>query len=369
MKDMRVLIVDDEQSVLSALERNLSDTFQVTCSCSSTEAVEILQQSSEFAVVVTDMRMPDVNGIQFIQQARAVSPDTLYIMLTGNQDLKTVVQATNDGRVFRYFTKPCPIEDLTMGIQAAMDKYGETVNDRELLKSTFAGVFDVMLELLTASHPVISAISERVKALTSMACKELNWPSSWEATIAGRMSMIGFTVLPEKLSNDLVDVGIPYSTDMFATLERGFKTSQQLMVKIPRLGRVCEVIEAMYGAEASAEVDQCSYGQLLGMTTVYVIASRKSESNPAAAVSASFPTASAEMLNAIQSANEKFLAECQQATKVTVKQLEAGMVLADDVLTDGAPVLRRGDVITDRLREHLGTLGSLPNQVLAFVPS
>jgi CheY-like chemotaxis protein len=367
MNDLRVLIVDDEKSILSALERGLEEDFTITCSQSATEAIEILKQSRDFAVVVTDMRMPEVDGLQFIQRAREVAPDCVYIMLTGNQDLKTVVQATNDGHVFRYLTKPCPLDELSTALQAGLDKFLTAESERALLKSTFAGVFDVMIELLTASHPVISAISERVKLLNRLTCNDLKWPESWEATVASRMSMVGFTVLPEQVSKELVDTTKPFTQETFAALQQGLQTSRRLMSKIPRLGRVCNIIDAMCGNDDRVESDHASYGLLLGMTIVYTLASRKDGGDTINAVLTSYPNASPILMEALQKSDKTFLAGSKSSEKVAIQDLTAGMVLADDLLIDGTtPVLRCGDVITDCLRDHLRTFSSLPEQVSTY---
>ena len=85
----QVLFVDDEQSLLNGIDRRLGLEFELELATSGPEALEKMQNDGPFAVVVTDMQMPEMNGVQFIQNARKFAPDTIYLMLTGNQDLGT----------------------------------------------------------------------------------------------------------------------------------------------------------------------------------------------------------------------------------------------------------------------------------------
>ena len=98
----RILIVDDEQPLLNGLRRRLGDFYDLVTANSGDAALAEIEAHGEFAVVMTDMRMPGMNGVQFIQQARTVAPDSVYLMLTGNQDQATAIKAVNDGQVFRF---------------------------------------------------------------------------------------------------------------------------------------------------------------------------------------------------------------------------------------------------------------------------
>ncbi len=110
----RLLFVDDDPSLLKAIERNLCFDYELKTAESGQAGLDTIVNQEPFTVVVTDMKMPQMNGIQFIEQARKVSPDSIYIMLTGNQDVDTAIGAINDGSVFRFLNKPCPINDIKL---------------------------------------------------------------------------------------------------------------------------------------------------------------------------------------------------------------------------------------------------------------
>lgn len=366
MTDRRVLIVDDEPTVLSGIERRLGERFPLTTCNSPVEAVEILKQSSEFAVVVTDMRMPELDGLQFIAKANAVSPDLIFIMLTGNQDLATLVEAVNSRRIFRYLTKPCGSDELAAAIDAALSKYGDAETERQMLRATFSGAVDVMSDLLNATHPLIGAIGERVKYLVPLACKLAGWNKSAELEIASRMCLVGFSTLSAPQIQELIDAGKPFNEATDAIIRQGLRNSRQLLARIPRLNNICAVIDNMLGEE-SQDQSQAQFGQLLGLLFMHTFAARKPDHDPIEVIKQAYPNVPGELIEHVSKAYQQFLSGARDAEMIAVKQLLAGMILADDVLTGDTPVLRRGDVVTDRVREHIWQFTDLPPQINAFV--
>ncbi|TWT37791.1 Hydrogenase transcriptional regulatory protein hupR1 [Posidoniimonas corsicana] len=116
----RVLFVDDEGIVLKSLNRALSTTYDITTAYSAEEALRLLSEQ-KFAVVVTDMRMPGGDGMWLIRQAGEMSPNTSFIVLTGNCDDATRDTAMASGKVFSFLNKPCPIDLLEEQIDKAIE--------------------------------------------------------------------------------------------------------------------------------------------------------------------------------------------------------------------------------------------------------
>ena len=123
----RMLVVDDDLSLLNSFRRNLCFDYDLTVAASGPDALELMAEKGPFNVIMTDMRMPKMDGLELIDQARKLSPDSIYMMLTGNQDVATATRAVNDGQVFRFLTKPCEIDDIRKALEAAtkqLDKQG-----------------------------------------------------------------------------------------------------------------------------------------------------------------------------------------------------------------------------------------------------
>jgi DNA-binding NtrC family response regulator len=119
----RILFVDDEQNLLNGIERRLRSDFDLVTANSGIAALKAMDCQGPFAVVVTDMRMPGMDGIQFIKQARIKSRDSVFIMLTGNQDQTTAIHAVNHGQVFRFLAKPCPSTEIKNAIEDALRQH------------------------------------------------------------------------------------------------------------------------------------------------------------------------------------------------------------------------------------------------------
>ena len=118
---VRVLFVDDEQSLLNSIERRLGSKYFVSTAASGREALELLESSEPYPVIVTDMRMPWMEGLEFVTRAREIAPNSIYLMLTGNQDQDTAREAVNQASIFRFLRKPCHTKDLCEAIDAAAD--------------------------------------------------------------------------------------------------------------------------------------------------------------------------------------------------------------------------------------------------------
>lgn len=140
---MRVLCVDDDPYVAQSLELLLRRHYNLTSVSSGAEALEVLNREEPFAVVLADMRMPEMDGAAFLAEARRIAPDTTRILLTGYADLKSATSAVNKGWIFRILSKPCPPDELREAVSAAAQQYRLVTGERKrardsLLKLTRA---------------------------------------------------------------------------------------------------------------------------------------------------------------------------------------------------------------------------------------
>ena len=119
----QILFVDDEVIMLSTLRRVLraqTERWDMVFESNPLRAIEIAQDE-QFDVVVSDLRMPDLNGIEMIERLRQYqTADTEYILLTGNADLASAIDAINKTGVFRFLTKPCTTENLIEAVDVAL---------------------------------------------------------------------------------------------------------------------------------------------------------------------------------------------------------------------------------------------------------
>ena len=127
-----LLLVDDEPNILSALKRLLRrDGYKIVTAESGAEALEILK-TQEFGVIVSDQRMPQMTGSEFLSQVKELYPHTLRIMLSGYTDLDSVTEAINKGAIYRFLTKPWQDDLLRENIQKAFNTHELSEENRRL---------------------------------------------------------------------------------------------------------------------------------------------------------------------------------------------------------------------------------------------
>jgi len=122
-RKLKLMVVDDEPDNLDLLFRTFRRDFQVFKADSALKALQILEDEGEMAVIISDQRMPEMNGTEFLGKTVERFPDTIRILLTGYTDVEDLVEAINSGQVFKYITKPWNPEELKSVIQQASETY------------------------------------------------------------------------------------------------------------------------------------------------------------------------------------------------------------------------------------------------------
>jgi len=123
LEKLKLMVVDDEPDNLELLYRTFRRDFKVFRANSARTALELLEQEGEMAVIVSDQRMPEMNGSEFFSLTVDRFPDTMRILLTGYTDVEDLVDAINSGYVFKYITKPYKAENLKAIVQYTADTY------------------------------------------------------------------------------------------------------------------------------------------------------------------------------------------------------------------------------------------------------
>lgn len=128
----RVLLVDDDVEVLEALQRQLRRHFDVTATCNPKEAIRLALSNGPFAVVVSDLGMPGMDGVSLLYLIRQAAPETVRVLLPGNGDMEAAISAVNQGNIFRFLTKPCAPTALITALEASVEQYRLVTGRREL---------------------------------------------------------------------------------------------------------------------------------------------------------------------------------------------------------------------------------------------
>lgn len=127
-----MLYIDDEENNLYSFKAGLRKIFDVYTAISGTEGKAILKENPDIGVIVTDQRMPEMTGVEFLESIIDDYPDSVRILLTGYADMGAVIDAVNKGKIYHYLSKPWVEEELISTINNAFRIYEERINERLL---------------------------------------------------------------------------------------------------------------------------------------------------------------------------------------------------------------------------------------------
>ena len=237
----KILCVDDELNILLAMQRQLRKQFHVESALGAEQALATMERDGPFAVIVSDLQMPGMNGLELLARARELSPDTIRIMLTGQADLTTAIAAVNKNSIFRFLTKPCSPEELTGTLQGALDQYRLVTAERHLLEDTLRASVKVLTEVMSLVHPAAFSRASRIHRYVRHMAAELNLRSSWQFEVAALLSQIGcITMDPGTI--DRVYTGEELSEDEKKMFAAHPAAGRDLLIHIPGLEAVAHMI-------------------------------------------------------------------------------------------------------------------------------
>jgi len=257
----KILFVDDEQNLLDGIKRDLFDVYDITTALGGEEGLALIEQGEAFSVIVSDMRMPIMDGATFLAKVKENSPDSIRIMLTGNTDLGTAVSAVNEGNIFRFINKPCNSDTLQLVLNAAIEQYHLIHAEKELLENTFQGGINVLVDILGLTNPVAFSRATRVKYFASKLAQFLKLEDVWKYEVAALLSQIGcVTIPPDVLEKVYLNQGLdPQEKEM---LKQYPKVGHDLIAHIPRMETVAKMIAhqnvTLDESEREAEIETLS---------------------------------------------------------------------------------------------------------------
>ncbi|MFC2170588.1 HD domain-containing phosphohydrolase [Calditrichota bacterium] len=238
----KILFVDDDIDILRGLKRNLIDQFNIDVAQGGAEGLNAIVNKGPFAIVVSDYRMPEMDGIKFLELVRQRTPDTVRMMLTGFADLNATIDVINRGGIFRFLTKPCSPEELSIALNDGLKQSRLIHAERELLENTLTGSIQLMSELMGLLNPVAFSRSMRVHVIVKKIVEKLHLSDPWQYEVAAMLSQIGCVMIsPEILEKAFVNDS-DLTMKELKLIQEHPETGQKLLSKIPRLERTAGMI-------------------------------------------------------------------------------------------------------------------------------
>jgi response regulator RpfG family c-di-GMP phosphodiesterase len=360
----RILCVDDERNVLLGLQRQLRKQFELEISSAPEDALKVLREGGPFAVVVSDMRMPRMDGVEFLGRVREIAPDTVRIMLTGNADQQTAIDAVNKGHIFRFLNKPCSPDLLAMTLEAALEQHRVIRAERELLASTLNACVRLLTEVLSLVNPAAFGRTEGLRRLVKQLCQTLKTPNAWEIEIAAMLAHVGCIAVPQDVLRKLA-AGERLTPSESEAYRRHPTVGADLIEKIPRLGGVARIVRcqlATAGDDAGLAGETPYAAKMLQTALEYetAVAGGYAPEEIIARLRSDAARAPKEIVDAL--AGLAGLAE--YIGFVTIDELQDGMVLDAHVQTNsGELLLARGHEVVPWIRQRLSEFAASPKGV------
>ncbi len=351
----RVICVDDEPDVLGGLAMHLRRRYDVEVATSGQAGLDLLARGQEAAVVISDMRMPGMNGAEFLSRAHTQYPNTTRILLTGHAEMDSAIRAVNEGGIFRFLVKPCPPPELLKTVEAAAEQHRLRVAERVLLEKTLHGSIKMLTEILAITNPASFGRAGRIKSLVTQLADKLGEKDRWQVEVAAMLSQLATITLPEEAAEKLY-YGAPLTPAEQQMVERAPDVTQQLLGHIPRLEPVREILAAQSRPPSKRDQEGNDEQRIIQRGAQLLRAAADFDALEAKHGSG------AEALNMMRSHADKYDAAMLNALdeisgskpqvdvirEVSLSALKAGMVFAADVkLSNGTLFVARGYEITE----------------------
>jgi hypothetical protein len=294
------------------------------------------------------MRMPGMDGAAYLERAAGIDPDMIRMLLTGQADMPAAIRAINQGRIFRFLTKPCDADVLQGAVEDALEQHRLVSAERELLQKTVFGCVKVLTEMLSLVNPVAFNRASRINRLVAQLALGLKFPEPWQIELAVNLAHIGYVGMSAEML-ERAYAGKPLSADDKALVGGAPRTALGLLGSIPRLDGVFGIIEKL--GESPVALDgvqmESKNGRVLWAAHLIMAAERAdqlSHSHPIARGVAEI--LKAERFNPIiveAVARAKLeLSRERRLVKVTARELEPGMFLVEDASSKAGVLMAKG---------------------------
>ena len=362
----KILFVDDEPSILRGIQRNFFDRFEIETAEGGPAGLAKFRSEGPFAVVVSDMRMPEINGTALLSEIRNIAPDTVRILLTGQADLNDAIEVINKGGIFRFLTKPCPPDLMERTLQEAIRQYELVIAERELLDQTLQGAIKVLIEIgataLPRAHQQAIALRKYVRDIAI----DLETPNLWELEISSLFARIGELAIPGEVISKHTE-NQPLSRIEKELLTRVPLEGNILLKSIPRLEGVAANIlyheknfDGSGFPEDAVAGEEIPFGaRLIHLVRHFVVLKSKGLPDPAirASLKRNATNFDPGLLEAVLGGVGKlFSGEEGEVTAIPIRfvELEPGQRLAAEMVAgNGQLLLEKESLVTPAIIQRL----------------
>jgi len=245
-----VLFVDDEKRLLEGIAQLLRKQYEVQIANSGDEALRRLGELKDVAVVVSDFRMPQMDGATFLHQVMLRAPTATRILLTGEAGVDGARDAVNKGQIFRFLTKPCPTDQLREALDAGIELHRLANAERIVMQETLLECIAALMEVLAVTNPTAFGRAQRIKRLVADVATKLECGQFWQLEAAALLSQIGYFAESPELAEKIY-YGRTLSPEEKKRAAAVPANAQRLFEHVPRLEPVIQIVTALDWPDAA----------------------------------------------------------------------------------------------------------------------
>ncbi|HJU11392.1 MAG TPA: HD domain-containing phosphohydrolase [Candidatus Binataceae bacterium] len=236
----KILLVDDDLRVIDAMKRKLHKQYSIETAGGPKEALKAIMEDA-YAVVVSDLNMPGMSGIEFLRQVKFLAPQVIGILLTGQADLESAISAVNEGHVYRFLRKPCPQELLTSTLDAALKQFDLVHAEKYFMQETVLAMLDMLINVLAVGMPMIFGRTKTITQLAHDIAAELGLSHAWELEAAALLSQVGCVAVPAPILNKY-NAGVDLTHAEAEAFNHHPQIGRESVARVPRMGLVAEIV-------------------------------------------------------------------------------------------------------------------------------
>jgi response regulator RpfG family c-di-GMP phosphodiesterase len=238
------LFVDDEQRLLEGIAQLLRKDYDVEVATSGDQALRKLAELKNVAVVVSDFRMPQMDGATFLHEVMGKAPMATRILLTGEAGLQGAIDAVNKGQIFRFLQKPCPADQLKAALESGVDQYRLLNAERLVMQETLLECIAALMEVLAVTNPVAFGRAQRLKSTVKGIAARVESGEFWQVEAAALLSQLGYFAESPALAEKIY-YGRDLTPPEAARAAGVTGNARRLLEHIPRLEPVIQILAAL----------------------------------------------------------------------------------------------------------------------------
>ena len=347
----KILCVDDEESILRGFQLNLRNKFEIHLASDGQEGLELFEREGGFAVVLSDMRMPRMNGAEMLAAIKKIDPEVVTVLLTGYTDFESAMAAVNEGNVFRMLSKPCPPETLNKVLNDAVEQHDLICSKRILLDQTLRGAVDALAQSLATSQPLFFGRAQRLCRISNALAEQVNMPDSWQVGMAAIFSQIAYSSIPQHLSDEIYHRKelAPEVKSMVADLPDETLKIIDLIPGLEGIKKILQRIDVQHKFEVEDGTGVRTGASILKVALDYDYYAEQGH-DESLIVSTLHSRAEVYDPTVVEALRQHLSvsSEIYQLSKISPRELEIGMILMEDLHLEEGMLIASGGADVDR---------------------